>query len=216
MTSIDVAKLPGPIETIGGEPYIRTANGDLIRIANIKPQHLLEDEQVRKIIGYAEDLSAQIARFKGHTFEDLGSLDAVIDQEYGVKRRGKKGNVTYQTVDGLMKVQVQVADLLDFGSELQAAKALIDECLIEWSETSHPALASIVSRAFNVDKAGQINKAELFRLLRENIEDARWQRAMDAIRDAIRITGSKVYYRFYKRDDPNGRWQAITIDLAKA
>ena len=115
-----------------------------------------------------------------------------------------------------MRVQVQVADQIAFGPQLQIAKTLIDECLTEWSADSRPEIQSIVTRAFNTDREGQINKAELFMLLRLEIEDARWNRAMDAIRASIRVTGSKEYVRFYARDKVEDGWTAITIDLAKA
>jgi hypothetical protein len=39
---------------------------------------------------------------------------------------------------------------------------------------------------------------------------------MDAIRDAMRVVGSKTYVRCYERDHPDGAWRAVTIDLAKA
>lgn len=208
--------VPDGVVEVDGNQYVKGANGTLVPIEHVKPQHKLEDETVRKIMGFARDLSAQIARFRGHTFEDLSALDVLLEQEYGAKRGGRKGNRTYQTIDGLMKVQVQVADQIDFGPELQVAKELIDECINEWAADSRTEIRAIVTRAFNTDKAGKINKAELFMLLRLDISDERWQQAMQAIRDAIRVTGSKVYFRFYERDEPTGRWRAVTIDLAKA
>ncbi|WP_106752399.1 DUF3164 family protein [Pannonibacter carbonis] len=201
--------------TVGGKDYMLDAKGNLIPLENIKPQHKLEDETVRKIIGFAEALSAQIARFKGHTFTDLGDFDALLQQDYGVTRGGRKGNRTYQTIDGCRKVQVQVSDFIDFGPELQIAKALIDECLTEWAADSGPEIRAIVTRAFNTDKEGQINRSEIFMLMRLDIGDARWIKAMDALRDAMRITGSKTYVRFYERAHPDGTWRAISIDLAR-
>ena len=53
-------------------------------------------------------------------------------------------------------------------------------------------------------------------LLRLEIEDPRWRRAMQAIRDAMRIVGSKTYVRCYHRTSFEAPWEAITIDLAKA
>ncbi|WP_244299354.1 DUF3164 family protein [Roseibium aquae] len=194
---------------------MRDAKGNLVPLANVKPQHKLEDETVRKIIAHADALSAQIGRFKGHTTTDLGELDALLAQEYGAVKGGKKGNRTYQSFDGLMKVTVQVSDFVDFGPELQTAKQLIDACLTEWSADSRPEIKAIVTRAFNTDKEGQINKSDIFLLLRLDIADARWGRAMDALRDAMRITGSKSYVRFYHRAAPEAAWQPITIDLAK-
>ncbi|MEP2707802.1 MAG: DUF3164 family protein [Roseibium sp.] len=204
------------IETVGGQPYMRDAKLNLVPLENIKPQHKLEDETVRKILGFAEELSAQIARFKGHSFTDLGDLNALLAQQYDAPKGGKKGNVTFQTIDGCQKVTVQVADFVDFGPEIQSAKVLIDECLIEWAADSRPEIRAIVTRAFNTDKEGQINKSELFMLMRLDIEDDRWQRAMVALKDAMRVTGSKSYLRFYRRDTPDSAWLPITIDLARA
>ncbi|MEO1986626.1 MAG: DUF3164 family protein [Martelella sp.] len=192
------------------------AGARLVPLDMVKPQHKLEDELVRKVIAFAFDLSAQIGRFLEHTMFDLDGFDALLAQEYEVTKGGKKGNRTYQSYDGLLKVQVQVAERIDFGPELQIAKGLIDECLNEWSAESRPEIQAIVTRAFNTDKEGQINRAEIFGLLRHNIEDARWQRAMGAIRDAMRVTGSKQYVRFYHRRKVEDGWKAITIDLAKA
>ncbi len=53
-------------------------------------------------------------------------------------------------------------------------------------------------------------------LLRLDIQDARWRHAMDAIRDAMRVVGSKTYIRFYTRPSADAGWEAVTIDLAKA
>ncbi|QIO60961.1 DUF3164 family protein [Rhizobium leguminosarum] len=204
------------VTLINGKEYMTDAKGAYVPLSLVKPQHKLEDETVRKIISFAIDLNAQIARFRGHTMTDLGGLDALIAQEYGAKIGGAKGNRTYQTIDGLMQVKVQVADQIDFGSELQAAKSIIDECLTEWSADSRAEIQSIITRAFNTDKEGKINRAEIFMLLRHQIDDPRWQRAMDAIRDAMRVTGSKEYIRFYQRKTIGEAWQPVTIDMAKA
>lgn len=205
------------IVVVNGHDHMVDAKGHLVPIELVKPQHKLEDETVRKIMGFAEALSDQIGRFRGHTMTDLGEFDALLEQEYGGKPRGgTKGNRTYQTIDGLQKVQVQIADLIDFGPELQIAKTLIDECLNEWAADAMPEIRAVVTRAFNTDKAGQINRSDIYMLLRLDSTDERWQSAQDAIRDAMRVVGSKEYVRFYKRDRPDGQWRAVTIDLAKA
>lgn len=204
------------IIVVNGRGYVEDAKGKLVPIENIKPAAKLEDQTVREIMKFAVDLNAQLGRFRSHTMADLGALDALLAEKYDAKIGGAKGNRTYQTIDGNMKVQVQVSDQISFGPALQAAKSLIDECLTEWSAGSRPEIQAVVTRAFNTDKEGQINKAELFMLLNLQIEDARWQRAMDAIRDSIQITGSKEYVRFYRRKKRTDEWQAVTIDLAKA
>lgn len=207
--------IPG-VEMINGTPHMQDGKGRWQPVSTIKPQDLLEHETVCKIIGHAEDLSAQVTRFKAHTFDDLGDFEALLAQEYEATRGGQKGNKTFLSFDGLMKVQIAVQDHIDFGPQLQVAKELIDDCLNEWAAEANDNLRAIVTRAFNTDKPGQVNRAEIFMLLRLEIDDARWKRAMDAIRDAMRVVGSKTYVRCYRRETQESPWQAITIDLAKA
>jgi len=208
--------IPSAIREIDGNPYMPDAKGKLVPLELIKPQDLDQDRMVRTVMGFAVDLSDQVTRFRAHTMDDLQRFVAELDEEYGVKKGGQKGNMTFLSHCGLMKVQLQVADIIEFGPQLQQAKALIDECLNEWSETARPEIRAIITRAFNTDKASQVNRAELFTLLNLDIEDGRWLDAMDAIRDAIRIIGSREYVRFYRRAKPTAKWDAVTIDLTKA
>ncbi len=211
---------PAPIPTgrvlVDGVVHMRDAKGALVPASVVKPMDALIDETVRKIMGHAIALSEQLGRFKQHTFDDIGALDALMVQEYGAPSGGAKGNKTLTTYDGLYKVQVQVADRIAFGPELQVAKTLLDACLNEWSSDARPELRAIVTRAFNTDREGQINRAEIFTLLRLEIEDPRWKDAMRAIRDAIRIEGTQTYVRAYRRDRADAPWSPVTIDLAKA
>lgn len=210
------AQLPSGRETINGAVYMIDARGALVPVEVVKAKDQLEDETVRKIMGYMVALSDQIARFKQHTFEDIGGLDALLAQEYGAKLGGRKGNKTLMSYDGCFKIEVRVADQIDFGPELQIAKELVDECLNEWSSDARPEIRAVVTRAFNTDKEGLINRSEIFTLLRLDIDDERWLRAMDAIRSAIRVVGSKTYVRGWRREAGDAPWQAVTVDLAKA
>jgi hypothetical protein len=210
------APIPDGRLDIDGRPFMSDAKGAFVPVSLIKPQHLLEDEVVRKVMGYFVALSDQVARFKQHTFDDLSGFEALLAQQYGATIGGKKGNKTLMSFDGLMKISVQVADNIVFGPELQIAKTLVDECLNEWATGSRDEIRTIVTRAFNTDKAGQINRAEIFMLLRLDIDDVRWKRAMEAIRDAMRVEGSKTYVRAHIRTAVDAPWQAVTIDLAKA
>lgn len=208
--------IPTGIIEQNGHRYMADAQGRLTPVDLVKPQDQLMDELVRKIVAYGQDLSDQISRFKEHCFADVAGFLAVLEQEYGQTRGGKKGNLTLTSYDGCLKVSVQVADNIEFGPELQIAKELLDECLTEWSSDARPELRAIVTRAFNTDKPGQVNRSEIFMLLRLDIEDSRWQRAMTAIRDAMRVVGSKAYVRLHKRATPDAKWEPITVDLAKA
>lgn len=211
----DMPDHPGR-EEVSGKIYWRDAKGALVPEELIKPADKLVDDQVRKIMGHAHDLNAQIARFKQHTLDDVTALMDLLLQDYGTKIGGEKGNVSLTSYDGTLQVRLQVQERFTFGPELQAAKALVDEYLTELTEGSGPELRGIVTHAFRTDNAGLINRAELFRLLRYEIEDPRWQSAMRAIKDSIRVEGSKEHVRFYQRPTARAKWEAVTIDVADA
>lgn len=208
--------IPAAVIDVRGESHMRDAKGRLVPVSTIGAQVLLEDETTRKCMHFADQLSAQISRFKEHTLADIADFMALLEQEYGATKGGAKGNLTLTSFDGLSQVKLAVADQIAFGPQLQIAKALVDECLNEWSADSHAALRVIVQGAFDTEKEGHVSPAKLFPLLRYEIEDERWNRAMDAVRDAIQIRGSKEYVRFYRRERPTDRWRLVTIDLAAA
>ena len=198
------------------EGYMKDAKGRLVPVDLVKDHELLEDQAVRKILTFAGDLNARIARFKGHTFDDVFSFVDILAEKYGAKRGGARGNVTLSSYDGCQKVVVQVQDSLTFGPELQVAKGLIDACISEWSEGADDKVRALVEHAFDVDKEGRINRTAVFGLRRLEIDDPAWKAAMEALSDSIRVQGSREYVRFYKRAHPRDRWQAVTIDLASA
>lgn len=196
--------------------FLMDAKGRLVPQELVKGAELLEDQTVRKIMGYAVELANQVDRFFHHTQLDGQVFLQILSDQYGATKRGAegKGNVTLTSYDGLMKVQFAVADRLVFGPSLQVAKALFDECVTEWAESAKPELRAIVADAFQTDKEGQVNREAVLRLLRLEIADARWEAAQDAIRDAIRVVGTKRYVRFYVRSSQDAGWQPVPIDLA--
>jgi hypothetical protein len=200
---------------VGDKTYMADPKGALLPIEIVKPQHLLEDQMVREQFGWFLALVEQISRFRGHLFGDLGEFDALLAEKYGVEKGGAKGNRTYSTVDDCYRISIRVRDALDFGPELQQAKALIDECLRGWSEDAAAPLRVIVNGAFNVDKEGLINKSEIFKLLRHNITEPSWVSAMEALRDAVRITGSRTTPEFRMRLGTGEKLETVSINLSR-
>jgi len=206
--------LQAGVTNINGVDHYTDAKGRLVPADQVKDTDRLIDQTVRKIIGFAEPLSEQVARFRQHSFDDVDALISLLAEKYGAKVGGSKGNTSLTTYDGTLMVKVQVADNITFGPELQAAKALVDECLKDWSEGASANLRVIVDRAFQVDQEGRINRGELLGLRRLEFKDDRWTQAMQAISDSIRIVGTKRYIRAYRRANANAGWQAVVIDVA--
>lgn len=196
------------------EGYMMDAKERLVRAENVPEGAKLEDQTVNTIMEFADDLSAQIGRFKGHCFDDVTECVSLLAEKYGGTKGGGKGNVTLTSFDGCKKVTVQIQDRITFGPELQIAKTRIDEVISSWTEGANPNLKAIVDRAFQVDKEGQINREALFSLRRLEIDDEGWKQAMQALTDSIRVIGSREYIRFYRRPNPRARWRAVSIDIA--
>ncbi len=204
------------LRDIDGKLYWLNADGGLIPDAIVKTTDKLQDEVVRKIVGFAVPLSAKVTRFRQHCFDDVDAFVELLEQEYHARRGGSKGNLTLTSYDGTQKIEVAVSEMIEFGPELQTAKGIVDDCLREWSAGSGDEIKAIINRAFAVDSKGQINRYDLMSLLRLEIPDERWQSAMKAVRDSFRVVGSKRYIRMYQREDAQAGWQAISINVAVA
>jgi hypothetical protein len=208
--------VPSGIIEANGNTYMADGKGGLRAIENIPPMKLLIDEEVRKEFGFAFALAAQIARFKGHAYASLGSIDALLMQQYGQKVGGLKGNRTYSTVDGLFKIEVRVQDRIVYGPEMQVAKAIFDKVLNARAAGSDPLIRSIITSAFDTDKEGKINQSNVFLLLTVEDDDPEFKQGQDAIRNAMHVIGSKSYLRYQFREAYDKPWQTLTIDLASA
>lgn len=197
------------------EGYLQDAKGRLVPDRLVSDAARLEDATVRTIAAYALDLHRQVHRFVGHCYDDLAAMDDLMAERYDLKRRGgAKGNRTYTSFDGTLRVVVQVQDRIQFGPELQIARDLVEECITDWGAGAGDEIVTLARHAFDVDKAGNVSREKVFALRRLEMDDDRWRVAKAAITDAIRVTGSKSYIRFYVRPTPEARWTGITIDTA--
>ena len=181
----------------------------------IKPQTKLEDQLVSALCDRAAQLREIMAVFRANAFADVDALLDLLATQYEAPRGGQAGNVTLNSFDGLLRVQIATGDFLSFGPELQVAKNLVDDCLTKWTEASGDEIKAIVTDAFDVGKEGKIRVDRVLALRRLNIEDPTWGRAMQAIGDAVRVTRSKRYVRFYKRPRHDADWEQISLDLSR-
>ena len=194
--------------------YRQDAKGNLVPLANIKEIDLLRDELVMEIVGKAQTVQQQMAAFKADSMADIAAFEQLSADRYDVAVGGKKGNVTLHSFDGAYRVNLSMQDTLVFDEGLLAAKALIDECINEWTEGSRSELKTLINAAFQVDKEGNISTARVLGLRRLKIKDEKWQRAMEALSDSLQVHTSKQFVRVYKRDDA-GEYQLVSLDIAK-
>ena len=200
-------------ETVMPDGYKRNALGHLVPIETIKDEDLARDEFVMETIKKAKNISSIVSNFKLGLSGDMQAFLDLASEKYGAKLGGARGNVTLTSFDGRYQILRSVSDKLDFNETLQSAKVLIDECLREWTSDSRPEIRALIDDAFQVDKKGKINAKRILGLLKLKIDDAKWKRAMDAIKDSITVTGSSTYFRVYEKDS-HGKYQQLPLDFS--
>lgn len=201
---------------IEGKEYWRDAKGNLTPAELVKEIDKARDALVHEWVERGRDLSKAISHFKEGIFGDVQAFIELSAEKYGAKVGGNKGNVTLFSYDGKYKIQRAINESLQFDERIQAAKVLIDECLNEWSEGSRPELKALIERAFNVDKEGNLNTSRILGLRRVEIQDSRWQNAMQAISESVQVVNSKAYVRLYERVGETDQYVPIALDVAGA
>ncbi|MFV2030835.1 DUF3164 family protein [Neisseria sp. S1] len=194
--------------------YRQDAKGNLVPLANIKEIDLLRDDLVLEIAAKARAVQDNVAEYKRAAMDDIAAFAQLSADRYGVKLGGKKGNITLHSFDGRYRVQLAMQDSLMFDEGLLAAKALIDECINEWTEGSRTELKTLINAAFDVDKEGNISTARVLGLRRLQINDEKWHRAMDALSDSLQVQTSKAFVRVYTRNTA-GDYELMNLDIAK-
>ncbi|OOF86736.1 sulfate transporter [Rodentibacter ratti] len=199
---------------IEGKTYWRDAKGNLTPDELVKEIDKERDALVLEWIEKGKKVSQAIGEFKGGAFADIQAFIELSAEKYKAKVGGTKGNVTLLSYDGKYKIQRAINDHLQFDERIQAAKVLIDECLSEWSEGSRPELKALIERAFDVDKEGNLNTSRILGLRRVDIQDERWQNAMQAISESVQVVSSKAYVRLYERVGESDQYVPIALDVA--
>lgn len=200
--------------------YMINAKGHKVPLNLVKPSDRQIDETVREIHGYANDLMNQIARFRSHTYDDLGALMELLADQYGVQMRGMqeggRGNVSFKSYDGLIKVEISVQDYVEYGPELQIAKKLVDQYIHERSEGLPDDIMALLNHAFEVDKQGKVNRDALYTLRRLDIDHPTWKRAMEAVKDSQRVESTREFVRISTRPNTQVGFKSMQINLANA
>ena len=208
-----MSALPQDDQTPKG--YWKNASGALIPTSKIKPVDVDRHHAVVGLCTQAKAIGAQLLGFKLDAMRAVEEFVSRSLADYDVAHGGKKGNITLISFDGRFKVVRQMAETIVFDERLQAAKALIDECIQGWSRGSNANIKVLVNDAFQVDSAGKISTGRVLGLRRLDIHDETWGRAMQAIGDSMAVASTKPYIRFYERDANSGEYWPISLDVAR-
>lgn len=195
--------------------YREDDKGRLVREENIKPLDILRDELVTSIINQAKEVRSQIAGFRKKAESDIETFIRIAAEQYGVDlKRFKKGNLTLKSFDGSKKVMLDAGSRLAFDEKIHIAKELIDECLVEWTTGANDNLKTLVDQAFSLDQSGKMDIRGILNLSKLNIEDEKWKKAAELIRESVTTETTRNYIRCYEREKEGEEPSLIALDLA--
>lgn len=195
------------------EAYMKNSLGHLVPVETVKEIDKLRDQTVRRIVAAAQLLADAVKGFKEAADADIKAFTGISAEAFSTTLGGVKGNITLRSFDGQYKVCKDIGEFLTYDERLQVAKALVDECISDWSDGSDAKIRALVMDAFQVNKAGRVNLKRILGLRQLNIDDPKWKRAMEAIGDSIQVAGSKAYIRIYERQEDDS-YKLINLDLA--
>ncbi len=192
------------------------AKGDAVHPENVKATDKIKDELVESLVSKTKKLQDELKDFKKEVNEDVEAYFELLLQDYGIdgKAKSKKGNITLENFSGTFKIQIAMAEHIDFDEKLRIAKIKIDEYLNEITKDSKADIRTLINKAFEVDKKGNIDSKKIFALKSYEITDKRWKEAMEIIDESKRVISIKPYVRFYERDSIEDKWQNIKLDIA--
>lgn len=179
----------------------------------------MKDDLVKRLHEQADAVQKVLAFFKDEAFAEVYAARDLLFDKYGAKVGGTKGGFSISSYDGRLSVELRVADRISFGAELQAAKSLIDEFIEENAAGANDNIRALVEHAFQVNKSGRIDTGRVLGLRKLQMKGPdggphpKWEAAMQAITDALRVHGTATYLLF-KEQDARGAMVSKTLDFA--
>lgn len=201
--------------TIPQDELITRPDGSKIAFGDLKPRDQLAHELVMGLIPKVLELQAALAKFRDDSVGQVLAYRDMMMSDYGVKVGGTQGNISLRSECGRWLIKYQIQNTISFKGELEAAKALIFECLNEWTSQAGEELKEFVTRVFQLNSKGRIDTHEILGLSKMNITDERWLEAMRAIDDAVKRDFAATYINFYSVNPKTRVETRIPLDIAK-
>lgn len=128
---------------------------------------------------------------------------------------GAKGNLQFQSFDGLIQVSRMARYEIRFDERLQAARDLIFQLIDEKAQGIDADMAELIRGIFAPSADGMLSQSRVLGLFRYRIKADAWLRAMDLIRESIATKRGKTLLACSEKSVQGGEFTPILLDLAK-
>lgn len=180
---------------------LKDQNGDMIPVKYIPEHDLKRHVMIEEILLAGQDLERQLSEYKSKVVRLTDEFIANMLANNDLDAKNFKGNLSLYNFDKSKLVEINTLEFISFNEKISMARELINDCLEDWVKGSKRELSLLVSKAFKTDKRGFLDTKRILDLLSYDIEDDKWQQAMDIIKESITVNKRKQYFSFKVRND---------------
>lgn len=196
------------------ERIMTDSRGNAVPVRYVSKVDKERDRVVRGLFKQARKLNADLSAFKLACMEAIDIYVDWVSVTEGVAIGGVKGNVKLSTFDGTLQITRMRQDSIEFDERLQVAQGLIKEYVAEKAAGIDRDLQVLIDDAFN-GANGRLNAARVLGLFKLKIGGEKWAKAMELIRESIRVSSTREYARFYERAGGAGEeYKHLPLDIA--
>lgn len=196
--------------------YMINGRGEKVHVDLIKGDELMRDTLVNALLADAEVFRGMLAEFRAKSEQRVEEYMNTLMEKYRINAmaRSKKGNITLENYASTAKIQIAVQDKLAFDEKIQLAKMKFDEYFEQVTAQSSEEIKLLINKAFDVDKEGNVDVKKILELRSYDIRHPKWVEGVALIEEAKKVVHSKRFIRFYRRNDPDAKWEHVSLDLA--
>jgi len=169
-----------------------------------------KDALVENLSKKAASLSLQLADFKKFALDALDKHLARVANSYN---EDWKGNAIIYNFSANLAVEIKISNKLAFDERLNVAKTKIDNYIMSLVKNSGKEIVLLITKAFKVDKKGNVDVKQIISLKQIDIKHPEWQQAMDIIDEALKVEATRRYITFKIKDD-EGCWFNIILNFS--
>jgi hypothetical protein len=185
--------------------------GNKVPAKYIDPVVLERHELVEGVISKVREAEETLKKLKKELFE---AVQNHLDKTADVYGENWKGNASLMNFGKTRQVDLKISKMISFDERLNIAKTKIDDCLNRWSNNAKHELKTLVLKAFNVDKKGNVDSKQILSLRQYKFDDPVWKEAMSIIDEALTTVGTREYMNFSERADSRSDWKKISLNFS--
>ena len=191
------------------EGYVKNAKGWMMPASSVREKDALEDRLVDAMYLQAAAVAEACRFLKLAALSESHALVWMAVADAGGDGSSEAGKVTLQNLRATRRIVIDRRDTVSFGPEVQAAKEMVMACVRRWGQGANTNLVQLAMAAFQANANGDLSVGKVAALWRMECEDEDWQKAMQALKESLRPSGTATYLRFHERADPDGKWQLV-------